>query len=97
MHYRFAQLFGIGFAALVALRDSLRRPVMCYNLGVIDRNVRRTTLKVSHGIATLQHQLTDQLIGLSDCALGVIDEAALQIFPGLTEPGGFSRFQRYDI
>src|SRR5659263_745008 len=69
---------------------------MCYNLRVIDRNVGRTALKISHGVATFLHQLTDQLVGLDDRALGVINEAALQIFPGLTEPGGVRRRQRYD-
>src|SRR5512141_1209808 len=69
---------------------------MCYNPRMIDRNVGRTALKISHGVATLLHQLTDQLVGLDDRALGVINEAALQIFPGLTEPGGVRRRQRYD-
>src|SRR5512135_468830 len=97
MDHRFAQLLGVGFAALIAHRDGLRRSVMCYDLGVINRNVSRTALKISHRVATLQHQLTYQLVGLGDRALGVIDEAALQILPGLTEPGGFSRRQRYNI
>jgi hypothetical protein len=52
--------------------------------------------EIAHGVATLEHQLTDQLIRLDDDPLGVIDEAALQSVPSLAEPGGLSRRQRCD-
>ena len=47
MHHRFAELLGVGFAALVAHYDSLRCPVVGDRLGVIDRDVGRTALTKS--------------------------------------------------
>jgi muconolactone delta-isomerase len=64
---------------------------------VIHRDVSRTAFEITHGVATLKHQLTDQLVRLDDNPLGIIDEAALQDFPRFTEPGGFGRRQRHDI
>jgi len=60
------------------------------------RKLGRTPFEVAHGVATLEHQLTNQLIRLDDDPLGVIDEAALQSVPSLAEPGGLSRRQRCD-
>lgn len=42
----------------------------------------RTTLKITHGVATLEHQLANQLVRLDEYTLGVVDEAALQGIPG---------------
>src|ERR1700733_148794 len=67
---------------------------MLDDVRVVDRDVGRATFKIAHGVATLEHQLTNQLIRLGDDPLGVIDEAALQGFPSLTEPCGVSGRQR---
>ena len=96
MHDGLAQFLGVRFAALLTRSNRLRRPVILDDGGVIDRDIGRTAFEITHGVATLKHQLTDQLVRLDDNPLGIIDEAALQSVPGLAEPGGLSRRQRCD-
>ena len=88
MHDRFAQLLGIGCAALIAQRDCPRRPIVRDDAGVVDGDIGGAPLEVAHGIAALLHQFIHQLIGLDDHPLWVVDEASLQRTPSLTESGG---------
>jgi hypothetical protein len=46
--------------------ERLRCPVILDDGGVIDRNISRTAFEITHGVATLKHQLTDQLVRLDD-------------------------------
>jgi hypothetical protein len=63
---------------------------------VVHGDIGRTAFEIAHGVATLDHQLTNQLVRLDDDPFGVIDEAALQSAPSLAEPSGLSRRQRCD-
>jgi hypothetical protein len=51
-------------------------------------------LKITHRITALFHQFTDELFGLDNHSLGVIDESALHSVPGFAESGSFRRRQR---
>jgi hypothetical protein len=85
-----SQLLGVGFAARVTGGDDLRSPIRCDDTRVIDRYIGRATLKVTHQVTALRHELSDQMVSLCDHFLRVINEAALQGFPCLGESGGVS-------
>jgi hypothetical protein len=58
---------------------------------VINRDIARPSLKITHRVATLEHQFTDQVVRLRDNVLRVVDETALQGVPSLAEPGSVCR------
>lgn len=97
MYHRLAEFLGVGFAAFIAHRNGLRRPVMVHHGRVIDRDIGSTVLKITHRVAALLHQIANQLVRFGNNAFWVIDEAALQYIPCLIEPCGFGRRQRCDI
>src|ERR1700723_2875509 len=94
MHYGLAQFLGVRYTTIIADRDGLSRSVGSHNGRVINGDVTRPALEITHGITTLQHKLTDKLVSLHDNLLRVVNKAALQSVPGLAEPSSLWRYQR---
>lgn len=73
--------FRAGFPALPSQCELSRRAVVLNDHGMIYGQVGRTSLEVLERIATCRHHLRDELVGLADGALRVVDKAGLNATP----------------
>ena len=76
-----AEFLSACFGWVEPRRDGMRRAVIFHDAGVGDGNIRGALFKDFPGIAAGLEQRSDQVISLSDCGRGFVDEAGLHGFP----------------
>ena len=74
---------GVHVAVAVAQRDVVRGSVVIDDGRVVHGNIRCAAIEIAHRVAAFLHQLANELVGIDQHVLGVVDEAALQGAPGL--------------
>jgi hypothetical protein len=73
--------FRAGVTLLVSQRECARGAVILNYHRMIDRQVVRTLIEIFKRVATRGHHLRDELIGVADGAIRVIDKAPLNAMP----------------
>src|SRR5215472_6834461 len=76
-----AQFLGGCFAAAVAEGDLARGAVVVDDVWMVDGDVGGALIEVCDGIATSEHELFDEAVGLGDGLMRLVDEARLQDAP----------------
>ncbi len=65
--------------------DVMCRPIVLYDSWIVDREIRRTLIKIEYTIATCLHQRGHQLIGFSPLPFGYVQSRIVEQ-PGRTWP-----------
>ena len=73
--------FRSGFIALPPQRQCAGGAIILHNDRMIDRQIVRTPIEIFEGVAPRGHHLRDELVGVADGALRVIDKARLNATP----------------
>src|SRR6266567_6671059 len=94
MHHRLAQVFCARLPAIAANRNLVRRAVVLHDDGIIDRNIRRALLEITHGISASLHRVGDQAVGQRYSAFGIVHETALYIIPAIQKARTICRRKR---
>jgi len=63
-----AKVLGIGITPAVTHGNIMRRPVVGHHIGMVDGNIRRLLLEISHRVATRFHDHRHQPIGIRNCS-----------------------------
>src|SRR5579859_7664630 len=92
-----AEILSGTLPAYRATRYRLRSAIIFDDLRMIDRDVSGTVFEISHGIATLEHQLAYQPLRLHDHTAWVINKARLKQSPFLRESCRLRRRQRHEF
>jgi len=69
----------------MAERDVMGGAVIFHHYRVVDGKIVSTLLKIGHRIAASLHHFDDQLIGLGNRSLRIVDEPRLHVSPALVE------------
>jgi hypothetical protein len=76
-----AEVFGGGIVGIEADGDGVGGAVGVDDAGMVDGDVGGTLIEVGDGVAASIHERGDELIGLEDGSLGMVDEAGLNGLP----------------
>jgi hypothetical protein len=76
--------FRAGFIALPPQRERASRAVVLNDHRMIHREIVRTPIEIFDGVATRGHHLRDELVGLADGPVRIVDKECLDAapFPG---------------
>src|SRR6185369_2197190 len=96
MNHRLAKILGAGFAARMTQGDLMGGAIILHDLRVIDRKIGRALLEIHDRIAAALHHAAEQIVGMGDGRLGIVDELGLHLPPLIDIARALFRRQRPD-
>src|SRR5206468_1293006 len=79
---RLPQILRAGLPMVVGHRDSVRGPVLVYQVWHIHRDIGRPLAKIRHRVASIAHETRQERIRLAYCIAGIVHEPTLNLAPG---------------
>lgn len=79
--HRLTHLFSAGLSALPSQRERASGAVILDDHRMVDRQVVRTSIELFEGIPTRSHHLSDELVRVTHCTVGVVHKAPLNETP----------------
>ena len=97
MNHGLAQVFGIGAALGVEDGDLVTGAVVFDDERMMGGEIGGALFEIGDGIAADGHDLLDELVGIDESALGIVDETGLDAIPGGVEIGADFGRERIDF
>src|SRR6478736_7144557 len=97
MNHGLAQIFRACQPPGLANCGVVGRTIIIENQWMIRRDISYTLLKIAYRIAARGHHIAQQLVGVSDCASGAVNEPRLHSSPGFDETRTIARREWPDV
>jgi hypothetical protein len=97
VHHRAAEIFGRGFATLLAKGDVVGNAIVLDDVAMIHRDVGGALLEIANGITPDLHQIGNESVRFDNGTLRVIDEFRLVGPPRLRESVAMLRRERANL